>query len=153
IDSGPVVVDAGASKDAEVFGETPNIAARVQTAATPDSVVITAATHRLVSGLFVVEECGAQELKGVANPIRLYRVQRATGVRGRLSAARGFTPFVGRAEELRLVLSRWKRACEGEGQLVLVVGEAGIGKSRLVAEFHDHIRDTPHIWMESAGEQ
>jgi class 3 adenylate cyclase/tetratricopeptide (TPR) repeat protein len=153
IDSGKVVVGAGAGKDAEVFGETPNIAARVQTAAAPDTVLITGATHRLLSGLFVVEERGAQELKGVANPVQLYRVLRPTGVRGRLAAARGLTPFVGREEELRLLLSRWERACDGEGQLVLVIGEAGIGKSRLVAEFHDRIRDTRHIWMESAGEQ
>ena len=153
IDSGSVVVGAGANQDADVFGETPNIAARVQAAAAPDSVLITAATHRLVSGLFVVEECGAQELKGVASPVELYRVERATGVRGRLSAARGLTPFVGRGEELRLVLGRWERAREGDGQLVHIVGEAGIGKSRLVAEFHDHIRDTLHIWLESAGEQ
>jgi predicted ATPase/class 3 adenylate cyclase len=153
IDSGSVVVGAGANNDADVFGETPNIAARVQALAAPGSVLITAATHRLLSGLFVVEERGLQKLKGVANPVGLYRLERATGVRGRLAAARGLTPFVGRAEELRLLLSRWEQTLDGEGQLVLVVGEAGIGKSRLVAEFHDHIRDTPHIWIESAGEQ
>ena len=125
----------------------------MQAAAAPDTVLLTASTHRLVSGLFVVEECGAQELKGVANSIELYRVLRPTGVRGRLAAARGLTPFVGREAELQLLLSRWERAREGEGQLVLVSGEGGIGKSRLVAEFHDRIRDTPHIWMESAGNQ
>jgi class 3 adenylate cyclase len=153
IDSGAVVVGAGAGKDADVFGETPNIAARVQTAAAPDSVLITGATHRLLSGLFVVEQRGAQALKGVANPVELYRILRPSGVRGRLAAARGLTPFVGREEELRILLSRWERAREGEGQLVLIAGEAGIGKSRLVAEFRDRIRDTPHVWMESAGEQ
>jgi class 3 adenylate cyclase/tetratricopeptide (TPR) repeat protein len=153
IDSGAVVVGAGAGKDTDVFGEPPNIAARVQNAAAPDTVLLTASTHRLVSGRFVVEELGAQELKGVADPVELYRVLRPTGVRGRLATARALTPFVGREEELRLLLRRWERAREGEGQLVLVVGEAGIGKSRLVAEFHDRIRDTPHIWMESAGEQ
>jgi class 3 adenylate cyclase/tetratricopeptide (TPR) repeat protein len=153
IDSGAVVVGPGAGKDADVFGETPNIAARVQTAATANTVLITGATHRLLSGLFVVEERGAHELKGVANPVELYRILRPTGVRGRLSAARGFTQFVGREEELRLLLSRWERACDGEGQHVLVVGEAGIGKSRLMAEFHDRIRDTPHIWIEGGGEQ
>src|SRR5215472_10262811 len=105
IDSGVVVVGAGAGKDADVFGETPNIAARVQTAAAPDTVLITGATHRLFSGLFVVEERGLQELRGVANPVELYRVLRPTGVRGRLAAARGLTPFVGREEELRLLLS------------------------------------------------
>jgi hypothetical protein len=133
------VVGAGAGKDADVFGETPNIAARVQTAGAPDTVLITGATHRLLSGLFLLEERGAQELKGIGKPVELYRVLRPTGVRGRLAAARGLTPFVGREEELRLLVSRWESARDGEGQLVLVVGEAGIGKSRLVAEFHDRI--------------
>jgi class 3 adenylate cyclase len=106
IDSGTVVVGAGVGKDTDVFGETPNIAARVQAAAAPGTVLLTASTHRLVSGLFVVEERGAHELKGVADPVELYRVLRPTGVRGRLAAARGLTPFVGREEELRLLLSR-----------------------------------------------
>ena len=153
IDSGSVVVGAGVAGVTDIFGQAPNIAARVQNAAAPDTVLLTASTHRLVSGLFVVEERGEHDLKGVANPIELYRVLRPTGVRGRLAAARGLTPFVGREAELRLLLSRWERVREGEGQLVFVAGEAGIGKSRLVAEFHDRIRDTPHIWMESAGEQ
>jgi class 3 adenylate cyclase len=145
IDSGTVVVGAGAGKDADVFGETPNVAARVQTAAAPDTVLITGATHRLLSGLFLVEEHGTQQLKGVANPVELYRVLRLSGVRGRLAAARGLTPFVGREEELRFLLSRWESAREGEGQLIMAVGEAGIGKSRLVTEFHDRIRNAPHI--------
>ncbi len=152
IDSGAVVIGAGAGKDTDVFGETPNIAARVQTAAAPNTVLITAATHRLVSGLFVVEESGAQQLKGLPSPIELYRVVRPAGVRSRLGM-RGLTSFVGREEELRLLLRRWERAREGEGQTALIVGEAGIGKSRLVAEFHERIRDRPHIWMESAAEQ
>jgi predicted ATPase/class 3 adenylate cyclase len=153
IDSGAVVVGAGADKDAEVFGETPNIAARLQTIATPGTVLITAATHRLISGLFVVEALGPCALKGITTPLEVFQVVRPTGVRGRLQAAHGLTPFVGREEELRLLLSRWERAREGEGQLTLIIGEPGIGKSRLVAEFHDCIRDTPDIWMESAGEQ
>jgi AAA ATPase domain/Adenylate and Guanylate cyclase catalytic domain len=153
IDSGSVVVGSSAGKDADVFGETPNIAARVQTAASRDTVLITSATHRLLGGLFVMEERGAQALKGVAKPVELYRVLRPTGVRGRLAAARGLTPFVGREEELRLLLSRWERASDGEGQLVLVAGEAGIGKSRLVGEFHDRVRHARHIWIESGGEQ
>jgi class 3 adenylate cyclase/tetratricopeptide (TPR) repeat protein len=153
IDSGTVVVGEGVDKNAEVFGETPNIAARLQATATPGTVLITAVTHRLVSGLFVVEALGPRTLKGIATPPEVFQVVRPTGVRGKLAAARSLTPLVGREEELRLLLSRWQRAREGEGQLALVVGEAGIGKSRLVAEFHDRIRDTPHIWMESAGEQ
>jgi class 3 adenylate cyclase/tetratricopeptide (TPR) repeat protein len=153
IDSGGVVVGAGAGTEADVFGETPNIAARVQAMAAPGTGLITAATHRLISGLFVVNALGPQQLKGVSTPVELFQVVRPTGVRGRLAAAHGLTPLVGREEELRVLLSRWQRVREGEGQLALVVGEAGIGKSRLVAEFREHIRDAPHIWMESAGEQ
>ena len=152
IDSGAVVIGAGAGKEADVFGEAPNIAARVQSVAPQNNVLITAATHRLLSGLFVVEQSGAPQLKGLTAPVELYRVVRPTGVQSRI-AVRDLTPFVGRNEELNLLLSRWEHAREGEGQAVLVIGEAGIGKSRLVAEFHDRIRDTPHIWMESAGEQ
>jgi predicted ATPase/class 3 adenylate cyclase len=153
IDSGAVVVGAGVGKDADVFGDTPNMAARLQAAAAPGTVFITSATHRLISGLFVVEPIGPRALKGVAAPIEVFRVVRPTGVRGRLQIARGLTPFVGRDEEMRLLLSRWERTCGGEGQVALVIGEPGIGKSRLVIEFRDRIRDAPHIWMESVGEQ
>jgi class 3 adenylate cyclase len=153
VHSGAVVVGAGAGKEADVFGDTPNIAARLQATATPDAVLITEATHRLISGLFIVEALGPRTLKGIATPLEVFQVVRPTGVRGRLGAARRLTPFIGREEELRLLLSRWERAREGEGQLALVVGEAGIGKSRLIAEFHERIRETPHTWMESAGEQ
>jgi class 3 adenylate cyclase len=153
IDSGAVVVGEGAGKDADVFGEAPNIAARLQATAAPGTLLITAATHRLISGLFVVEALGPYLLKGISAPSEVFRVVRPTGVRGRLRAARGLTPFVGREEEMRLLISCWERTREGEGQLALIIGEPGIGKSRLVAEFHDRIRDSPHIWMESAGEQ
>jgi class 3 adenylate cyclase len=152
IDSGAVVVGGGVDKDSEVFGETPNIAARLQATATPGTVLITAETHRLISGRFVVEALGQRRLKGIATPLEVFRVVRPSGVR-RLAAVRSLTPLVGREEELRLLLSRWQRGREGEGQLALIVGEAGIGKSRLVAEFHELIRDTPHFWMESASEQ
>jgi len=153
IDSGAVVVGAGADKDADIFGETPNIAARLQATAAPGTVLITAATHRLVSGLFVVDHLGTRALKGVASPPEVFQLVRPTGVRGRLQAARGLTPFVGREEELQLLVNRWERTREGDGQVALIIGEPGIGKSRLVAEFHNRIRDARHIWMESAGEQ
>jgi class 3 adenylate cyclase/tetratricopeptide (TPR) repeat protein len=153
IDSGTVVVDAGTDKVADVFGETPNIAARLQATAASGTVLITAATHSLISGLFVVESLGPYELKGIKTPPEVFQVIRPTGVRGRLRAARELTPFVGREAELRLLLSHWERAREGVGQLALIIGEPGIGKSRLVAEFHDRIREAAHIWMESAGEQ
>ena len=104
IDSGPVVVGAGAGKDADVFGDAPNIAARVQAAADPGTVLVSANTHRLISGMFVVEDRGAQVLKGIEQPLQLYRIVQPSGVRGRLEAAaasRGLTPFVGREDELR----------------------------------------------------
>src|SRR5215472_14741258 len=151
IDSGPVVVGAGAGKEADIFGEAPNVAARVQAAAEPDTVLITAATHRLVSGLFVVQERARQALRGIAQPVDLYRVIRPSGIRGRLAAAatvRGMTPFIDREEDIRLLLNRWERAREGEGQVVTIVGEAGIGKSRLVQHFRDQIAADPHTWLE-----
>jgi class 3 adenylate cyclase len=154
IDSGAVVVSAGNQKEAAVFGDTPNIAARVQAAALPGTVVITDAVHRLVSGLFVVEERGAQPLKGIAQPVRLYRVVQPSGVRGRLqalAAAHGLTPFVGREDELRTLMNRWERALEAEGQVVLIIGEAGIGKSRLLQRFHEQIAETPHTWVEAGA--
>jgi hypothetical protein len=149
-----VVVGTGAGGDADVFGDTPNIAARVQAAAAPSTILITADTHRLVSGLFVVEDRGTQALKGVERPVQLYRVLQPSGVRGRLeaaAAARALTPFVGREDELRLLMNRWERALEGEGQVALIVGEAGIGKSRLVHRFHEQITGTPHTWVEAAA--
>jgi class 3 adenylate cyclase len=154
IDSGAVVVGDGSGKDADVFGDTPNIAARVQSAAEPGTVVITDAVHRLISGLFVVEDHGAQALKGIERPVQLYRVVQPSGVRGRFEAAaatRGLTPFVGREDELRLLMSRWERALESEGQATLIIGEAGIGKSRLVQRFREQIAGTTHTWVEAAA--
>jgi class 3 adenylate cyclase/tetratricopeptide (TPR) repeat protein len=154
IDSGVVVVGASAGKEADVFGDAPNIAARVQAVATPGTVLITDAVHRLLSGLFIVEDRGAQSLKGVETQLQLYRVVQPSGVRGRLEAvavAQGLTPFVGREDELRLLLNRWERVLDGEGQVALITGEAGIGKSRLVQRFHEQIKGTPHTWVEATA--
>jgi class 3 adenylate cyclase/tetratricopeptide (TPR) repeat protein len=153
IDSGAVVVGSGAGKDADVFGDAPNIAARVQEAAAPGTVVVSDDIHRLVSGLFVVEARGAPALKGIERSVQLYRVVQPSGVRGRLeaAAARGLTPFVGREDELRSLINRWERALDGEGQVALIIGEAGIGKSRLVQRFHEQIAATPHTWIETAA--
>jgi class 3 adenylate cyclase/tetratricopeptide (TPR) repeat protein len=153
IHTGPVVVGHGGGEAPDVFGETPNLAARVQAAAETDTVVITAATQRLVAGLFVVEDRGPHSLKGIAAPVGLYRVVQASGVRGRLAAAAagGLTPFIGRERERQTVAEAWERAQDGEGQVVLIVGEAGIGKSRLVQEFKVHLGQTPHTWIESGG--
>jgi class 3 adenylate cyclase/tetratricopeptide (TPR) repeat protein len=154
IDSGLVVIGKGAGQDAEVFGDTPNIAKRVEEAAEPGTVAISDAAHRLVSGLFVVEDLGVQALKGIEQPLQLYRVVRPSGVRGRFQAATaagGLTPFVGREDELRLLKSRWERALDGEGQVALIIGEAGIGKSRLLQRFHEQIAGTPHTWVEAGA--
>jgi class 3 adenylate cyclase len=153
IDSGAVVVGAGAGKEADVFGEAPNIAARVQAVAEPGTVLITDAVHRLVAGLFVVESHGAAALKGVERPLQLYRVVQPSGVHGRLEAAaavRRLTPFVGRDSELGLLGERRELAREGEGQVALIIGEAGIGKSRLLQRFHEQI-PAPYNWLEAAA--
>jgi len=143
--TGPVVI----ADDGEVFGETPNVAARVQGAAEPDTVVITAATQRLVAGMFVVEDRGAQMLTGVREPVTLYRVVQPSGVRSRLAVAAGrLTRFVGREVELATLVERWARAQDGAGQVVLITGEAGVGKSRLVYQFHQHLGAVPHTWLE-----
>ncbi len=143
--TGPVVIGDGG----EVFGDTANIAARVQSAADPDTVVITAPTHRLVAGMFVVEDRGPQELKGVRKPVVLYRVVQPSGVRSRMEVAAGrLTRFVGRDLELGTLVDRWERAQDGEGQTVLVLGEPGVGKSRLVYQLHEHLASVPHTWLE-----
>ena len=143
LDSGQVVVDA----TGEVFGDAPNIAARVQSAAEPGSILITATVQRQTAGLFVAEDRGQHELKGMSTPITLYRVVRASGG-GRRGGARALTPLVGREEELDLLTRRWERARKGEGQLALIVGEPGLGKSRLMEEFHGRLGETPHTWTE-----
>ena len=143
IETGPVVVDAAG----EIYGDAPNIAARVQALAEPGTVVVTARVQREVAGLFVAEERGNHELKGVPEPVTLFRLVRASGG-GRRSGQRHLTPLVGREDEIAMLTRRWERARQGEGQLVLIVGEPGLGKSRLMDEFHTRLRETPHTWLE-----
>jgi class 3 adenylate cyclase/tetratricopeptide (TPR) repeat protein len=153
IETGSVVMGRGGGEGADVFGDAPNVASRVQSAAEPDSVLITAGVHRLVSGQFVVEDHGAHQLKGIDRPVLLYRaIQPAVTRRRTRPTARIQTPFVGRDDDMQLLLSRWERARDGQGQLVLVTGEPGIGKSRLIEELRAHIRDDPHVWVECAGD-
>jgi class 3 adenylate cyclase len=139
IDLGPVVID----ETGEVFGDVPNVAARAQALAEPGAVVVTARVQRQVAGLFVAEERGRHELKGVPEPVTLYRIVRASGG-GRRSGQRHLTPLVGREEEIALLMRRWERVRQGDGQLVMIVGEPGLGKSRLIEEFHARLRDVPH---------
>jgi class 3 adenylate cyclase len=148
LDSGQVVVDA----TGEVFGDAPNIAARVQGAAEPGSILITAAVQRQTTGQFVSEDRGQHALKGMSVPMTLYRIVRASGG-GRRGGARVLTPLVGREEELDLLSQRWERARKGEGQLALIVGEPGLGKSRLMEEFHGRLGETPHTWVEWSSSQ
>ena len=117
-----------------IVGETPNLAARLQEQAAPDTVVISPATYRLVAGLFECEDLGQRTVKGISSPSLLYRVVRESEAQSRFEVAvkTGLTPLVGREHELGLLRERWQDARQGKGQVVLLSGEPGIGKSRLV---------------------
>ena len=147
VDCGAVVVDAAG----EIFGDAPSIAARVQALAEPGAVLVTARVQRQTAGLFVAEDRGAYGLKGAPERTTLFRIVRASGARR--FGARSLTPLAGRKEELDLLHRRWERALRGEGQLALVVGEPGIGKSRLVEEFRLRLGETPHTWAEFSSSQ
>ena len=142
IETGPVVVDAAG----EIYGDAPNTAARVQALAEPGTVMVTARVQRQIAGLFVAEERGIHELKGVPEPVTLFRLVRASGG-GRRAGQRHLTPLIGREEEIAVLMRRWERARHGDGQLVLIVGEPGLGKSRLIEEFHTRLGETPHTWV------
>ncbi len=153
IHTGLVVIgEIGSSEKREVLalGETPNIAARLQGLAEPDTVVLSAATHHLVVGLFECQELGLQTLKGISTPLSVYRVVRESEAQSRFEAAvsRGLTPLVGREDELGLLRRRWAQAKAGEGQVVLLSGEPGIGKSRLVQELKEQLSQEGTIRIE-----
>ena len=143
IEIGPVVIDAAG----EIYGDPPNVSARVQALAEPGTVVVTARVQRQIAGLFVAEERGSHELKGVPEPLTLYRLVRASGG-GRRAGQRHLTALIGREEEIAMLMRRWERARQGDGQLVLIVGEPGLGKSRLIEEFHARLREAAHTWVE-----
>ena len=129
------LIGAGAAQEQAVVGETPNLAARLQGIAEPNMVVIAENTRRLLGNLFDLQDLGKKDLKGLAGPVRTWAALRASSAEGRFEALHttGLTALVGREEELELLLRRWSRAKTGEGQVVLLSGEAGIGKSRLTA--------------------
>ena len=132
------------------LGEVPNITARIQGLATSNTVVISDASYRLVQGYFACQDLGAQTLRGVAEPITVYRVVSESSTQSRLDIARahGLTPLVGREQEVGLLLERWAQVKAGQGHVVLLTGDAGIGKSRLVQMLKDHIANEPHMRWE-----
>jgi class 3 adenylate cyclase/predicted ATPase len=137
IHTGLVVVGAmggGDKQEQLALGDAPNIAARLQGLAAPDALVISEATYRLVQGYFVCQDLGAHPVRGIDQPIVIYQVLQESAAQSRLDVvvARGLTPLVGREEEMGLLLRRWAQSQDGLGQVVLLSGEAGIGKSRLV---------------------
>ena len=140
------LIGSGASQEQAIVGETPNLAARLQGVAEPNSVVIAESTRKLVGNLFELEDLGAQDLKGISGPIRAWVAVRPVSVEGRFEAfhASGLTELVGREEELELMLRRWSKAKTDEGQVVLLSGEAGIGKSRLTAALLERLATEPH---------
>ena len=140
------LIGEGAAQEEAVVGETPNLAARLQGLAAPGSVVIADATWRLVAGLFDCEDLGPQQMKGLSEAVPAHRVIGESPAAGRFeaAAARGLTPLVGRGEEVDLLIKRWGQAKDGEGQAVLLSGEAGIGKSRIVSAFCGRIEAEPH---------
>ena len=140
------LIGSGASQEQAIVGETPNLAARLQGIAEPNTVVIAESTRRLVGNLFELKDLGAKDLKGVEGPVRAWAALRPASVESRFEAlhASGVTELVGREEELELLLRRWSKAKTGEGQVVLLSGEPGIGKSRLTAALLERLASEPH---------
>jgi class 3 adenylate cyclase/predicted ATPase len=140
------LIGSGASQEQAIVGETPNLAARLQGVAEPNSVVIAESTRKLVGNLFELDDLGAKDLKGIVGPVRAWAALRPSSVESRFEAlhASGLTELVGREEELEILLRRWSKAKTGEGQAVLLSGEPGIGKSRLTAALLEQIASEPH---------
>ena len=151
--SGPVVVgeiaNSTASGSMDAVGETPNIAARLQTLATANTVLISESTRRLVSAAFDLRDLGPQELRGITAPVHAYRIHAARNAASRFEAAHAesLTPLIGRSSELSLLLDRWKKVKEGDGQVILLSGIPGVGKSRLLYELKSHIQEEPHLFL------
>jgi predicted ATPase len=139
------LIGEGAAQERGVVGETPNLAARLQALAMPNTLVIGEATRRQIGGLFDLEDLGPQQLAGFGEPQPAWRVLGESGMLSRFEALRsGETPLVGREEEVELLVRRWEQVKSGEGRVVLISGEPGIGKSRLTAALSEHIESEPH---------
>jgi class 3 adenylate cyclase len=140
------LIGSGEAQERGIVGETPNFAARLQGVAEPNSVMIAESTRKLVGNLFELEDLGAKDLKGISGTVRAWAVLRPASVESRFEAlhASGLTELVGREEELELLVRRWSRAKSGEGQVVLLSGEPGIGKSRLTPALLESLSSEPH---------
>ena len=140
------IIGTGAAREESIVGETPNLAARLQTLAEPNTVVVADATYRLLGRIFDYENRGEHMLKGFAKPVPAWRVLREAFLASRFDAARAtvLAPFVGRVQEIGLLLERWRLAQHGDGQTVLLTGEPGMGKSRLVEALFDRVGEEPH---------
>ena len=140
------LIGSGEAQERGIVGETPNLAARLQGIAEPNTVVIAEATRKLLGNLFELRDLGPKDLKGITGPARAWAALRASSVEGRFEALHGsgLTELVGREEELELLLRRWAKAKAGEGQVVLLSSEAGIGKSRLTAALFERLATEPH---------
>jgi class 3 adenylate cyclase/predicted ATPase len=140
------LIGTGAAQEQTVVGETPNLAARLQAMADPGTVVIAEGTRKLLGNLFELRDLGTRDIAGIAGPVRAWAVLRAGSAEGRFEAlhASGLTTLVGRDEEFALLLRRWSKAKSGEGQVVLLSGEPGIGKSRLTAALLESVAGEPH---------
>ena len=140
------LIGAGEAQERSIVGETPNLAARLQGIAEPNTVVIAENTRKLLGNLFELQDLGAKDLKGIAGPVRAWAALQASSAEGRFEALHGsgLTALVGREEELELLLRRWSKAKTGEGQVVLLSGEAGIGKSRLTAALLEKLTGESH---------
>ena len=141
------LIGSGASQEQAIVGETPNLAARLQSIAEPNSVVIAESTRRLLGNLFELQVVQAKDLRGITEPVQAWAALRASSAKGRFEALRTtrLTALVGREEELELLLQRWSKAKSGEGQVVLLSGEAGIGKSRLIVALLERLATEPHV--------
>ena len=138
------LIGQGAAQEEAVVGETPNLAARLQTEAAPGQVVVSQATRELLGDHFDLADLGARALKGMAGPVQAFAVVGERALESRFAARGGVLPLVGREQELALLLERWRQAVAGEGQMVLLSGEAGIGKSRITRAMIDALADQPH---------
>lgn len=145
-------VGRGRRRERLALGETPNIAARVQAAAAPGTIAISQATYAIVRGYVECEELGEQQLKGISRPMALHRVLFANGARTRIDAASSgsLTPYIGRSDELSELLGSWRAVERGQAQAVLIEGEPGIGKSRLLSELHKSLVPVPFFTLTCA---